>query len=63
MFGASYKRVTLRIHLGWALRRQKALDICDVKMILVLCFNVLLHAMKFLGMGIIHNFQYPGNVS
>jgi hypothetical protein len=31
---------------------QSTLDICVVKMILVLCFNNLLHTMKFFGVGI-----------
>jgi hypothetical protein len=63
MFGASCRPITLWIHLGWASERQNALDICDVKMIIVLCFSIILGAMKFLGMGIVYNFRYPSSVS
>ncbi len=49
MLGASCKLVTSRICLNWALERQNALDICVIKMIFVLCFNILLHAMRLLG--------------
>jgi hypothetical protein len=49
MFSASCKPVTLKIHLDWALKQRSALDICVIKMIFVLCFNILLHAMRLLG--------------
>jgi len=56
MLGASCRLVTSRIWLNWASKRQNALDICVVIMILVLCFNVFLHTMKFLGVAIVCNF-------
>ncbi len=62
LFGVSYKLITSRIRLDWALERWNVLDICVVKMILVLCFNVLLCTMKLLRVAIICNFQYLGNV-
>jgi hypothetical protein len=62
MFGASCRSITLRIHLDWALERQNALDICVVEMIIVLYFKFFLCAMNFLGVGIVHSFEYLGNV-
>ncbi len=59
MLGASCKLLTSRICWKW----QNAMDICVVKMIFVLCCNVLLHAMKLFAMVIICNFQYLDNVS
>jgi hypothetical protein len=60
MFGASCRQVTSRIHLVWALKRQNALVIYVVKMIIILCFNILLLVMKLFGMAIIPNFQNLG---
>jgi hypothetical protein len=56
MLGASCRTITLKIHLDWASKQQNALDICVVKMILILYFNVLLCIMKFFGVGIVCNF-------
>jgi hypothetical protein len=53
MLGVSCRLITSKIILDWALKRQNALDICVVKMIIVLYFNVLLRAMKSLGVVII----------
>jgi hypothetical protein len=44
-------------------RTQNALDICVVKMILVLCFNIFLHAMNLIGVAIVYNFKYLGSIS
>jgi hypothetical protein len=56
ILGASYKLVTLKIHLDWVSKQRNALDICVVKMILILYFNVFMCEMKFLGKGIVCNF-------
>jgi hypothetical protein len=53
MLNASCRPITLKIHLNYTLQRQNALDICVVRMIIVLCFSILLCTMKFLGMGIV----------
>jgi hypothetical protein len=42
--------------LDWALERQNALDISIVKMIIVLCFNILLCVMKLVGVAIIPSY-------
>jgi len=57
MFGASCRLVTLRKCLDWALEQLNALDICLVRMIVVLCFNVLLHTIKLVGVAIIPSYQ------
>jgi hypothetical protein len=60
MLGASYKPITSRIRLDWALECPNALDIYVVRMIIVLYISVLLCVMKFLGVEIIDNFRYLG---
>jgi hypothetical protein len=61
MFSANYRLITLKIHLDWASKQQSALDICVVMMITVLCFNILVGAMKLVRVVIIHSFQYLGS--
>jgi hypothetical protein len=63
MLGASCRLVTSRINLDWTLERRNALDICVVRMIIILCFNIILCAMKLVGVAIVPNYQYLGNVS
>jgi hypothetical protein len=60
MFGASCRQATSKIHLVRALKRQNALVIYVVIMIIVLCFNILLLVMKLFGVAIIPNFQNLG---
>ncbi len=62
MFGASYRQATSRIHLVWALKQWNVLVIYVVRMIIVLCFNILLLAMKLFGVANIPNFQNLGTV-
>jgi hypothetical protein len=62
MFGTSCTLVTKRNCLDWILEWQNALEICVVRMIFVLCLNVHLCTMKFLGVGIVCNFRYLGSV-
>ncbi len=63
MLGADCRPVILRIPLNWVSKQQNALDICVVKMILILYFIILMCAMKFLGMGIVCNLKNISNVS
>jgi hypothetical protein len=63
MFGASCKLVTSKICLDWVSEWPNALDICVVEMIFVLCFNVLMNAMKLTEVAIVHSYQYLGSVS
>jgi hypothetical protein len=57
MLGADYRPVTLKIPLDWVSKQQNALDICVVKMILILYFSIFMCAMKFLGVGIVCNLK------
>ncbi len=43
-------------------RTQNALDICVVKMIFILCFNIFLHAMNLIKVVIVCSFQYLGSI-
>jgi hypothetical protein len=45
------------MHLDWASKRQNALDIYVVRIILDLCFNVLLHVMKLVKVAIIPSYR------
>jgi hypothetical protein len=56
MLGADCRPVILRIPLDWVSKQQNALDICVVKMILILYFSIL-------GVGIVCNLKNIGNVS
>jgi hypothetical protein len=60
MFGASCRQMTSIIHLVWALEQRNVLVIYVVEMILVLCSNILLLAMKLFGVAIIPSFQNLG---
>ncbi len=57
MLGVSYKSITSKMHLDWASKRQNALDIYVVRIILDLCFNVLLHVMKLVKVAIIPSYR------
>jgi hypothetical protein len=63
MLGPSFKLVTSIICLNWALKWQNALDICVVKMIFILCCNILVHTMKLLGVVIVRSFLYLDSAS
>jgi len=63
MLGASCKPITSIIHLDWASEWGNALDICVVRMIIVLCFNVLMCTMKLVGLAIVPIYQYLGSIS
>jgi hypothetical protein len=52
--------MTSIIHLVWALEQRNVLVIYVVKMIIVLCSNILLLAMKLFGVAIIPSFQNLG---
>jgi len=56
MLGASCRPVTSRMRLDWASEQPNAFDICVVRMILLLCFNVLLCTMKLDGVAIVHSY-------
>ncbi len=60
MFGASCRQMTSIIHLVWALEQRNVLVIYVVEMIIVLCSNILLLAMKLFGVAIIPSFQNLG---
>jgi hypothetical protein len=62
MFGVSCKPVTLIICLDWASKWRNALDICVVRIIIVLYFNIFWCTMKLLGVAIVHNFQNLSSV-
>jgi hypothetical protein len=57
MLGASCKPVTSRMRLDWASKQPNALDIFVIRTILIVCFNVLFHAMKLIGVAIVPNYR------
>jgi hypothetical protein len=56
MLGASCRPETSRMHLDWDSEQPNSLDICVVRMILLLCCNVLLHTMKLDGVVIVPSY-------